>query len=656
MKERMREIIDLLNKYNYEYYTLDKPSVSDQEYDRLMQELIKLENENPSLREEDSPTQRVGGLIIDEFKKVTHEIPMFSLGNVFNEEELIDFDNRISKVISNKEYVCELKIDGLAVSLEYKNGILYRASTRGDGVTGEDITHNVKTIKSIPLKLTKNVDITVRGEIYMSKKDFEKLNEERLKEGNDLFQNPRNAAAGSVRQLDSNIAKKRRLSAFLYHYPLTSFKTHYETLEYMSELGFPVSPNIKLVNNIEDLIAFIENWTLNRSTLPYEIDGIVIKLNNIKDQGILGYTAKYPKWAIAYKFPAELAMTKLIDIIFTVGRTGLITPNAVLEPVRVQGSTVRRATLHNESFIKQRDIKINDYVFIRKAGDVIPEVVSVDINRRENVNDFEMITSCPICTTSLITSESEIDLYCPNVDCPARKIESLIHYVSRNAMNIDGLGERIIEDLYNFGYVKTIVDIYKIYLYKDEIMNLEGYGLKRVDNLIKSIEESKNNSLERLLFGIGIKGIGQKTSKILAKRYNHINDLFAVTEEELLNIPDIGDILAKNIVSFFKDEKTHELINLLKNEGINMSYLGKKQENTIYSGKSFVITGTIENHSRDEIKEILESLGAFVKESVSKKTDYVIVGDNPGSKYEKAKELNIEIWDEEKVKKELNLN
>lgn len=654
--QRMQELLDLINKYNYEYYTLDKPSVTDQEYDRVMQELISLEEKYPNEVLPDSPTQRVGGKIISEFTKVVHEIPMFSLGNVFNEDEIRDFDARIARETEKREYVCELKIDGLAVSLEYEKGLLKRGATRGDGITGEDITHNVKTIKSIPLKLSKPVDITVRGEIYMGKESFERLNNERIKEGAEVFQNPRNAAAGSVRQLDSAIAKKRGLDAFLYHYPESEFKTHYESLEYMKELGFVVNPNIKLVDNIDGVINFINEWTIKRPTLPYEIDGIVIKLNDIKDQKKLGYTAKYPKWAVAYKFPALEVETKLTDIIFTVGRTGLITPNAVLEPVRVQGSTIRRATLHNEDFVNARDIKIGDYVYIRKAGDVIPEVVRVNFNRRENTREFKMINECPICKEPLQRSESGIDLYCLNSHCPARKIESLIHFVSRNAMNIEGLGERIMEDFYNFGYIKCIKDIYNLSEYSEKIMDMEGYGKRKVDNLLNSILESKSNSLERLVFGIGIKGIGQKTAKILSKKFKTMDNLMNATYEELTNIPDIGDTLASSIVSFFKEDENIKLINDLKEIGVNMKYLGGEIKSSKYENKNFVLTGTLESLTREELKEILESYGAFTRESVSKKTDYVIVGSEPGSKYKKALELGIEIWDEEKAKKELNLN
>ncbi len=654
--DRINELVELLNKYNYEYYALDKPSVTDAEYDRLMQELIKLEEKYPQYKREDSPTSRVGGIVINEFENVTHEVPMLSLGNVFNEEEIEDFDTKVRKIVKNPEYVCELKIDGLAVSIEYKNGILYKGATRGDGVVGEDITHNVKTISSIPLKLNKNIDITIRGEIFMSKKSFEGLNKLRSKEGLELFQNPRNAAAGSVRQLDSKVTSSRKLDNFMYHYPLTKFKTHYESLEYMKELGFKVNPNIKLCKNVNEVKKYVEEWTIKRPTLPYEIDGIVIKVNDINEQKELGYTAKVPKWATAYKFPPEEVVTKLKDIIFTVGRTGSITPNAVLEPVKVQGSTISRATLHNEDFVIKKDIRIGDYVFIRKAGDVIPEVVKVDYTRRKDTKDFKMIKKCPICGSDLVRKDEFIDVFCPNDKCPARNIESLIHFVSRDAMDIEGLGERIIEDFYNLGYIKTFKDIYNLKDIKEELILLEGFGNKSVNNLLESIEHSKKESLERLVYGIGINGIGSKTAKILCKYYKTMDNLKNAKYEELKSIYDIGDILANNIVSYFEDEKNLEEIKRLEKAGINMLYLDTIQnidENIV--GKKFVITGSFENYTREEIKKVIESKGGNVIDSVSKKTDVVIVGENPGSKYDKAQEYKITIWRLEDLKSNLNI-
>jgi DNA ligase (NAD+) len=649
--DRMNELIDLLNKYAYEYYTLDRPSVSDAEYDRLMQELTKIELLHPEWVRDDSPTRKIGGEVISEFIKVVHDVPMLSLGNVFNEEEIIEFDERISKVFPNHEYVCELKIDGLAVSLEYKKGKFFRAATRGDGVVGEDITHNVKTIKTIPHKLTEEVDITIRGEVYMSKKSFERLNAKSLEKGEMIFQNPRNAAAGSIRQLDSNIASSRGLDAFLYHYPLTTFKTHYESLMYMKHLGFIVNPNIKLCKNIEEVISYVDEWTMKRDSLPYEIDGIVIKVNNIKMQEELGYTAKVPKWATAYKFPPKQVITKLTDIIFTVGRTGQITPNAVLEPVKVAGSTISRATLHNQDFCIEKDIRIGDYVYIYKAGDVIPAVDRVEFSRRNgSEKEFTMITSCPMCKSDLVKKNGMVDYFCDNLYCPARNIEGLIHFVSRNAMNIDGLGERIIEDFYNYGYIKKFSDIYKLYNKKEELIELEGFGNKSVDGILNAIEKSKENSLERLLFALGINGIGSKTAKLLCKYYNNIYNLMNAKSEDLAKIKDIGDILSINIVEYFKNENNINEINELKSLGLNMSYLGKSIINDeIFKDKKFVITGSFDGISRNELKDYIELRGGFTSESVSKKTDIVIVGEDPGSKYDKAIELNIEIWNQDKL-------
>ncbi len=649
--DRMNEIINLLIKYNHEYYVDDKPSVSDAEYDRLMQELINIEKIHPEWIRKDSPTQKVGGEVIDEFKKVTHKVQMFSLGNVFNEDEIRDFDERISKVFPKHEYVCELKIDGLAVSLEYKNGKFFRGVTRGDGVTGEDISHNVKTISTIPMVLTENIDADIRGEIYMTKKRFNSLNEQRKKNNEDLFQNPRNAAAGSIRQLDSSVASKRGLDAFLYHFPLTPFKTHYETLKYMKKLGFVVNPNIRLCNNIDEVISYIKEWTEKRSTLPYEIDGVVIKVNDIEMQRELGYTAKVPKWATAYKFPPEEVLTKLTNIIFTVGRTGQITPNAVLEPVRVMGSTISRATLHNADYCISKDIRVGDYVYIYKAGDVIPAVLKVELNRRTNdLPRFKMIDMCPMCGTKLVQKDGLVDYYCLNEHCPARKIESLIHFCERNAMNIEGLGERIVEDFYNYGYIKKFSDIYKLNNIKEDLKELEGFGNKSINTLLDNIESSKHNSLERLLFAIGIPGIGSKTAKMLCKYYSDIDSLINADEIELSSIKDIGEILSKNIVNYFNDQKNIDQINELKSLGINMTYNGKSIiiDNN-FKGLKFVITGTIEGISREEIKEYIELHGGYTSDSVSKKTDVVIVGENPGSKYDKAKELNIIVWNKEEL-------
>ncbi len=656
MKERYDELIELIEQANYEYYTLDNPTLTDREYDNLMSELIDIENRYPEIKRADSPSEKIGGEVISEFQKVTHKVPMFSIADVFNESEIVAFDERIRKEFPNPNYVCELKIDGLAVSIQYENGIFKSAATRGNGTVGEDISHNVKTIKSIPMRLKNNETIEVRGEIYMPLASFNKLNAEREKNGEPLFQNPRNAAAGSIRQLDSNIAKKRGLDAFFYHVPDTDKLTHFETLNHMKELGLTVNSNIKLVHNISEILDYIAYWTEHRFELPYDIDGIVIKVNDIHMQRELGATAKYPRWVIAYKFPAEEVKSKLTDIICTVGRTGQITPNAVFDPVKVMGSTVRRATLHNEQYIKDKNLLIGDNILVRKAGDVIPEVVGPVIkDRNGSEREFVMPDACPICNTPLVRSESGIDLKCPNDNCPARSIEALIHYSDRKAMNIEGLGERIVEDFYNMGIIKSIPDIYNLKNKKEELIELEGFGNKSVNNLLETIEKSKNNSLEKLLFAIGIAGIGEKNAKVLAKKYYNLDNLINASYEELTNISDIGPVLAKNIRDFFTNEDNINLINNLKEIGVNMTYLGAMTvENPNLLNKKIVVTGTLKNYSRDEIQALIETNGGKWSSTVSKNTDAVLVGENPGSKYDKAKELGIPIWSEEDFEDMLN--
>lgn len=648
VESRMTYLIDVLNKANVEYYVNDNPTLSDNEYDSLMDELIKLEEKYPQLKQSNSPTTKVGNEVIAAFNKVTHPTPMFSLADVFNEDEVRDFDAKVCKEVSNPEYVCELKMDGLAVSLIYKDGKFVSAATRGNGVIGEDITHNVRTIKKLPLTLHKKVDLEVRGEIYMNKKVFNELNEKRKQENLNLFQNPRNAAAGSIRQLDSSITKERQLDIVLYHLPNTTLKKHSETIELLKECGLPTNPNNKICKNIDEIMDYIHYWTKHRPELPYEIDGIVIKVNDLAMQKTLGYTVKYPKWAVAYKFPAETVITRLDDIVCTVGRTGQITPNAVLEPIKVAGSTIRRATLHNYQYISDKDLRIGDYVYLHKAGDVIPEVVGPVKERRVNeLEPYVMIDKCPICGTKLEESTSKIDLYCPNEHCPARKVNSLIHFISRGCMNIDGLGESIVEDFYNMGIIKDITDIYKLKDKKEELIELEGFGSKSVSNLLISIENSKNNSLENLLNGLGINGIGAKTAKILAKKYETMDNLMNASSEELEQIKDIGSTLSNNISNYFDNPKNRILIHELKDIGINMEYKGEKIiQDEAFTNKKFVLTGTISFLSRDELKKIIEDRGGEVSGSVSKKTDVVIAGENPGSKYDKAKSLNIPIWDE----------
>ena len=656
MKERYDELIKLIEKANYDYYTLDNPTVTDREYDNWMSELLDIEERHPEIKRKDSPSEKIGGEVISEFKKVEHKIGMFSISDVFNESEIVAFDERIRKEFPNPSYVCELKIDGLAVSLQYEKGILKRAATRGNGLVGEDITHNVKTIGTIPLRLNKPVDIEVRGEIYMPLKAFNELNEKRLKNGEPIFQNPRNAAAGSIRQLDSSVAKSRKLDAFLYHVPETDKKTHYESLMELKELGFVVNPHIRLVKNIDEILDYINEWTAKRGELPYDIDGIVIKVNDIHMQRELGFTAKYPRWVIAYKFPAEDVKTRLTDIVCTVGRTGQITPNAIFDPVKVMGSTIRRATLHNGDYIKEKNLKIGDNIFVHKAGDVIPEVVGPCLeDRTGNEREFVMPDKCPICGTSLVLTESGIDLKCPNDLCPARNIESLIHFCDRKAMNIEGLGERIIEDFYNMKFITSIIDIYNIKNRKEELIELEGFGDKSVNKLLDNIEKSKENSLEKLLFAIGISGIGEKNAKILAKKFMNIDNLMNASLEDLTNISDVGPILANSIYNFFRDKDNIKLINDLKNIGMNMNYLGAQiKENEELLNKRIVVTGTLKKYTRDEIQNLIELNGGLWSTSVTKKTYAVIVGENPGSKYDKAKELNIPIWTEEDFDRVIN--
>lgn len=654
VKNRIKEISDLLNKYNYEYYILDKPSVSDSEYDRLMQELVSLEEKYPEYKLDSSPTSRVGSDVVSNFKKVIHKRPMLSLGNVFNESDIIKFDERIKKEGFNPTYVCELKIDGLAISLNYENGVLVGGTTRGDGKVGEDITSNVKTIKAIPLKLTKDIDIEVRGEIFIDKKEFDRVNKERREKGLEQFQNCRNLASGSVRQLDSRVTAERNLNNFIYHLPNPldyGLHKHSEALLFMKELGFNVNEKRRICKSIEEVLSFIEEITEIRDTLDYDIDGIVIKVDDIKMQENLGYTARSPKWATAYKFPAEKVTTRLTDIVFTVGRTGKITPNAMLEPVRVAGSTIRKATLHNEDYVVSKDIRIGDIVVIQKAGDVIPEVVKVDLDRRDKVlPEFKMIDKCPVCNTLLVRKGDEANHYCPNTLCDARKASVLIHFASRKAMNIDGLGDRIIEDYYNFGYLTDIPSIYELKKYKDELQSLEGFGEKKVDNLLDAIEKSKQASLEKLLFGLGIRHFGEKSALIIAKKFKTMDNIMKLTFDDLVDITDIGEVMAKSIIEYFSNPENITLIKKLKELGLNMTYLGKElKEDTNFLNKKFVITGTISVMPRDTLKEEIALRGGDVSMSVSKKTDVVIVGDSPGSKYEKAKSLGIEIWNEDKL-------
>lgn len=653
VKERIDELIGYINQASYEYYILDNPTITDQEYDDYYSELLSLEEKYPEYKREDSPTNRVGGNAVDKFKKVSHQSPMLSFDDIFNEDEIVLFDERIRKVIKKPEYTLEPKMDGLSGSLIYKNGVLVRGATRGDGLVGEDITMNVKTIKSLPLRLTKNIDIEVRGEIYMSKASFEKANIERRKNNENEFANPRNAAAGSVRQLDSKITAKRNLDFMAYFIPNPEdygLKSQSESLNFLRELGFVTNYKYNTVaTSVGEIISDIESLSKIRKELPYAIDGVVLKVNSLEDEKKLGFTARVPRWGIAYKFPAEEVLTTLKEIKFTVGRTGKITPNAIFSPVHVDGSVVTKATLHNEDYCIDKDVRVGDVISIRKAGDVIPEVVEVKLDRRKDDSvPFKMIENCPMCNTLLIKKDA--NNFCPNESCPSRKIESLIHFVSRDAMYIDGFGDRIIEDFYNMNYLNNIEDFYTLYKYKEELKTLEGFGEKSIDNLLTSIENSKNNSLERLLFGIGIRYVGKKTAKILAKYYKDMDNLVNATYEELISIPDIGDIIAKSVVDYFSNKSNLDFIQILKDLDINMKYNGVQIDDTNekINGKTFVITGTL-SRPRDEIKEELENKGANVTSSVTKKTDFVLAGEKAGSKYDKAISLGIKIINEEEL-------
>ena len=658
IEERIDELIKIINKASYEYYVLDNPTLTDQEYDDYYMELLSLEKKYPEYKRVDSPTNRVGGESLDKFEKVTHDTPMLSFDDIFNEDEIMDFDTRVRKVVANPTYTLEPKMDGLSGSLIYKNGVLVRAATRGDGITGENITLNVKTIRTVPLRLTKDIDIEVRGEIYMSKSSFEKANLEREKNGEAPFANPRNAAAGSVRQLYSKITAKRGLDFMAYFIPNPSdygIKTQSESLLFLKELGFLTNYKLNTtVNNVKDIVKDIKVLHEKRKSLPFAIDGVVLKVDNLLDEEKLGYTTRVPRWGIAYKFPAEEVLTTLKEIKFTVGRTGKITPNAIFSPVHVDGSLVSKATLHNEDYCIEKDIRIGDVIVVRKAGDVIPEVVEVKFERRnKELEPFKMIEYCPMCNTKLIKKDA--NYFCPNNSCPARHIENLIHYASRDAMNIEGFGENIVEDFYNMGYIKTPVDFYHLDIYKDELMSLEGFGEKSIIKLLASIEKSKENSLERLLFALGIRHVGAKTAKILAKNYGTMDNLMNATYEELQVINDIGDIIAKSIVDYFHDEENIKLINKLKENNVNMTFdKSNYHESSIFSGKTFVLTGSLINTTREEATSLIESLGGKVSGSVSAKTSAVIVGDAPGSKYTKAMSLNIPIWNEEEFLEKIN--
>ncbi len=658
-KERILQLRELLDKYNYEYHVLDTPSVDDSEYDRLMEELIFLENKHPEYFDSLSPTQRVGGVVLEGFNKIEHKRRMLSLADVFSYDALRSWANDIENKVGKVQYCAECKIDGLAMSLTYKDGQYIQAVTRGDGSVGEEVTNNVKTIKSINMYIDYKEELEVRGEVYMPKASFNALNLEKEKNNEPLFANPRNAAAGSVRQLDSSIAASRKLDAFWYYLPdgeTYGIKTHYDSLMWIKSLGFKINDEgTRLLDDIEDVIKFIEDLANKRESLSYDIDGVVIKVNDYKKQEELGYTIKTPKWAVAYKFPAEQSITKLTDIFISVGRTGRCTPNAVLTPVSLAGSTVSAATLHNSDMISLKDIRINDYVLIHKAGDIIPEVIKSLSEKRDGSQvPYVFPDKCPVCHNKLHKFEDEVDYYCVNNDCPARVITSIAHFASRDAMNIDGLGEKRVEQMHKEGILDTVADIYKLKDKKEKILSLEKFGEKSYINLINAVEQSKSNPLDKLLFGLGIRQVGSKAAKTLALTYGDIDNLISASMEDLKNVKDIGDITADAIVTFFEDEANLHLIQSLKEAGVNMSIEKEEVTQSIFTNKKVVLTGSLSQLTRSEATSKLERLGASVSGSVSKNTDYVIYGEAAGSKLTKAQELNVSTMSEQEFMDELN--
>ena len=657
IKNRILELRDLLNRYNYQYFVLDNPSVPDYEYDRLLQELRELEEAHPEFYDVNSPTNRVGGHVSTGFEKVVHQVTMLSLGNSYNREDILAFHKRIISEIDKVEYVVELKIDGLAMSLVYENGQFVQAVTRGDGITGEDVTSNVRTVRSVPMSIEYKGRLDVRGEIYMPKAVFERINKEREKSGEALFANPRNAAAGSIRQLDSKIAAKRGLEACWYHLPEAlemGIQTHQKALLFLEQQGFKVNPLRKVCQSIDEVWEFISEIGEKRNGLPYEIDGMVIKVNDLTAQLALGYTAKYPKWAIAYKFPAQQVITRVLDIFCTVGRTGKVTPNARFKPVSVAQTTVEYATLHNEDFIKEKDIRIGDEVIIHKAGDIIPEVIKVVLERREaDLKPFEFPENCPVCGEKLHRYLDEADYYCQNIDCPAVIVTSITHFGSRDAMNIEGLGEKTVETFHREGLLNNVEDIYRLKEHKDRIIRIEKMGEKSFSNLVKAIENSKKNNLDKLIFGLGIKHIGAKAALLLAKSFQSMDRLMQATMAELTSVNEVGEVMADSVISFFKDENNAQLIASLKEQGVNMEYISSETYTSIFTNKTVVLTGTLESLTRNQATDYLNRLQAKVTGSVSKSTDYLIYGADAGSKYHKAVELKVPLLTEQDLIAEL---
>ncbi|MBC1976449.1 NAD-dependent DNA ligase LigA [Listeria booriae] len=656
-RKRYEELKKQLEQLSYEYYVADNPTAPDSLYDQLLHELIGLEEKHPDWITPDSPSQRVGGEVLAGFQKVAHETPMLSLGNAFNEGDLADFDRRVrDKVGDDVAYMCELKIDGLAVSLQYEAGKYKRGATRGDGTVGEDITSNLRTIRSIPMNLQEPFTIEVRGEAFMPKQSFQNLNIKREEEGLEVFANPRNAAAGSLRQLDTKIAASRNLDIFLYavaDFGEMGVATHSEGLARLEKLGLKVNKERRLCHSLEEIYAYIEEWTAGRQDLAYDIDGIVIKVDSLEQQATLGFTAKSPRWSIAYKFPAEEVATKLLDIELNIGRTGVVTPTAVLEPVRVAGTTVGRASLHNEDLIHERDIRIGDTVLIKKAGDIIPEVIRVvEEDRTEAQQPYHMPTHCPTCESELVRLEGEVALRCINPKCPAQLKEGLIHFVSRTAMNIDGLGEKVVVQLFEQKLITDVADLF--FLSGEKLVELERMGEKSVQNLLASIDKSRSNSLERLLFGLGIRHVGAKAAKVLAQHFETMDALRKADQEALIEVPDIGEKMADSIVAYFENEEVHDLLAKLEKAGVNMIYTGPKleaipEEALVFAGQKIVLTGKLEHMKREDAKALIESLGGNVTGSVSKNTAVVVAGSDAGSKLAKAEELGIPVWSEQKL-------
>lgn len=655
--EEIKALREKLNYYTDLYYKEDTSEISDAEFDKLMLRLAKLESENPQFFDSDSPTQRVGGEAISEFIQYEHKTQMLSLSNAFSREELIDFENRIKSQGVSPEYVLEYKIDGLSVSLEYNNGVFVKGGTRGNGLVGEDVTENLKTIKDIPLKIDTLENIVVRGEVYMSKKQFEKLNKAQEKNGLNLFANPRNAASGSLRQLDSKITSKRGLSIFVFNLESENeaMDSHFEMLAYLESLGFAVSPNRKKITEISEVFEEIEQIYIEKDKLPFEIDGVVIKVDSVKQRKLLGSTSKTPKWAVAYKFPAEKKETTIEDIEVQVGRTGALTPTAILTPVKISGSTVSRATLHNQDYIDEKDIRIGDAVIIQKAGEIIPEVVEVIKEKRSGSElVFKLPQLCPECSSKVFREEGQAAIKCINISCPARIKRSLIHFVSKGAMDIDKMGISIVNKLYDAGLISNVSDIYRLNV--DKLLELEGFAQKSSEKLIESINKSKGNDISRLIFGLGIDFIGEKAAKVLSKRFESIDDLIGATYEDLLEIPDFGKVMAESLVNFFKNQANLQLIADLKGLGVNM--ISHRNEDSLdsFKGLKFVLTGSLENFGRKEAGELIELRGGTVSSSVSKNTNVVVAGEESGSKLKKAQDLGIKIIDEKTFKQLLEAN